>query len=128
MKIMEKSCQKYPGYKGVKLLIHGVIRPLRPRLPCDPAVLAALRCHPARQPVHREAVELRDGDSKRFGGKGVSQAVSNVNSVIRDAVLGKDASAQADIDQLMIDLDGTDNKAGWVPMRCSRFRWPMPMR
>ncbi|MDH3832015.1 MAG: phosphopyruvate hydratase [Gammaproteobacteria bacterium] len=58
----------------------------------------------------REAVELRDGDSKRFGGKGVSQAVSNVNSVIRDAVLGKDASAQADIDQLMIDLDGTDNK------------------
>ena len=58
----------------------------------------------------REAVELRDGDSKRFGGKGVSQAVSNVNSVIRDAVLGKDASAQAEIDQLMIDLDGTDNK------------------
>jgi len=58
----------------------------------------------------REAVELRDGDSKRFGGKGVSQAVNNVNSVIRDAVLGKDASAQAEIDQLMIDLDGTDNK------------------
>ncbi len=58
----------------------------------------------------REAVELRDGDSKRFGGKGVSQAVTNVNSVIRDAVLGKDASAQAEIDQLMIDLDGTDNK------------------
>ncbi len=58
----------------------------------------------------REAVELRDGDSKRFGGKGVSQAVNNVNSVIRDAVLGKDASDQADIDQLMIDLDGTDNK------------------
>ena len=58
----------------------------------------------------REAVELRDGDSKRFGGKGVSQAVSNVNSVIRDAVLGKDASAQAEIDQLMIDMDGTDNK------------------
>jgi enolase len=58
----------------------------------------------------REAVELRDGDSKRFGGKGVSQAVNNVNSVIRAAVLGKDASAQAEIDQLMIDLDGTDNK------------------
>ena len=57
----------------------------------------------------REAVELRDGDSKRFGGKGVSQAVNNVNSVIRAAVLGKDASAQAEIDQLMIDLDGTDN-------------------
>jgi len=58
----------------------------------------------------REAVELRDGDSKRFGGKGVSRAVDNINTVIRDAVLGKDAAAQAEIDRLMIDLDGTDNK------------------
>jgi enolase len=58
----------------------------------------------------REAVELRDGDSSRFGGKGVSKAVSNVNTVIRDAVLGKDATAQADIDHLMIELDGTANK------------------
>jgi enolase len=58
----------------------------------------------------REAVELRDGDNNRFGGKGVSKAVGNVNTAIRDAVLGKDASAQADIDQLMIELDGTENK------------------
>ena len=58
----------------------------------------------------REAVELRDGDSSRFGGKGVSKAVDNVNSVIRDAVLGRDASAQADIDHLMIELDGSENK------------------
>ena len=58
----------------------------------------------------REAVELRDGDNTRFGGKGVSKAVGNVNTVIRDAVLGKDASAQADIDRLMIELDGTENK------------------
>jgi enolase len=58
----------------------------------------------------REAVELRDGDSKRFGGKGVSKAVNNVNTVIRDALLGKDAAAQADLDHLMIELDGTDNK------------------
>lgn len=58
----------------------------------------------------REAVELRDGDNNRFGGKGVSKAVGNVNTVIRDAVLGKDASAQADIDRLMIELDGTENK------------------
>ena len=58
----------------------------------------------------REAVELRDGDNSRFGGKGVSKAVANVNTVIRDAVLGKDAAAQADIDQLMIELDGTENK------------------
>ena len=58
----------------------------------------------------REAVELRDGDSQRFAGKGVSQAVNNINSVIRDAVTGQDAQAQADIDRTMIELDGTDNK------------------
>jgi enolase len=58
----------------------------------------------------REAVELRDGDSSRFGGKGVSKAVNNVNTEIRDAVLGNDAGAQADIDTLMIELDGTENK------------------
>jgi len=58
----------------------------------------------------REAVELRDGDASRYGGKGVSQAVTNVNTVIRDAVLGKDATDQAGIDRLMIELDGTDNK------------------
>ncbi len=58
----------------------------------------------------REAVELRDGDKARFGGKGVSQAVANVNSVIRDAVTGMDVNAQADIDRTMIELDGTDNK------------------
>ena len=58
----------------------------------------------------REAVELRDGDSQRFGGKGVTQAVNNINSVIRETVLGKDASAQAELDRLMIELDGTDNK------------------
>lgn len=59
----------------------------------------------------REAVELRDGDSKRFGGKGVTRAVNNVNTVIRDAVLGRDGMAQAEIDHLMIELDGTENKS-----------------
>ncbi len=59
----------------------------------------------------REAVELRDGDKARFGGKGVSKAVANVNTVIRKAVLGMDATAQADIDRAMIELDGTDNKS-----------------
>jgi enolase len=59
----------------------------------------------------REAVELRDGDNSRFGGKGVSQAVANVNTVIRDTVTGMDASAQAEIDRAMITLDGTPNKS-----------------
>ncbi len=58
----------------------------------------------------REAVELRDGDKSRYGGKGVSKAVAHVNGVIRDAVLGHEASEQAEIDRLMIELDGTENK------------------
>jgi len=58
-----------------------------------------------------EAVELRDGDSKRYGGKGVLKAVTNVNSIIAPALLGRDPRQQALIDQFMIDLDGTPNKA-----------------
>ncbi len=58
----------------------------------------------------REAIELRDG-GKRFMGKGVLQAVKNVNEDIREALLGMDPKNQAKIDQTMIDLDGTDNKA-----------------
>jgi len=57
-----------------------------------------------------EAVELRDGDKKRYGGKGVLKAVENVNSRISPAVKGMDASQQATLDQTMIDLDGTPNK------------------
>jgi len=59
----------------------------------------------------REAVELRDDDPKRYGGKGVTRAVNNVNTEIRATLLGEDARKQAHIDQLMIDLDGTDNKS-----------------
>ena len=58
----------------------------------------------------REAVELRDGDKGRYGGKGVSKAVGHVNDAIRDAVLGREAGEQAEIDRLMIELDGTENK------------------
>ncbi|WP_204123107.1 phosphopyruvate hydratase [Lacticaseibacillus mingshuiensis] len=57
-----------------------------------------------------EAVELRDGDKSRFGGKGVLKAVANVNDVIAKAVIGLDATEQRLIDQTMIDLDGTPNK------------------
>ena len=59
----------------------------------------------------REAIELRDGDSSRFGGKGVQKAVENVNTEIAKAVIGMDASDQKAVDQKMIDLDGTHNKA-----------------
>lgn len=59
----------------------------------------------------REALELRDGDKSRYMGKGVLKAVANVNGPIRDALLGKSASAQQELDRIMIELDGTDNKA-----------------
>jgi len=57
-----------------------------------------------------EAVELRDGDKSRYLGKGVLKAVENVNGPIADAVIGMDAINQIDLDQTMIDLDGTPNK------------------
>lgn len=58
----------------------------------------------------KEALELRDGDSARYLGKGVLQAVQNVNNEIAQALIGVDASEQAYIDQTMIELDGTDTK------------------
>jgi enolase len=58
-----------------------------------------------------EAVELRDGEAARFGGKGVLDAVANVDGEIVDALLGWDALDQRGVDQLLVDLDGTDNKA-----------------
>ena len=58
----------------------------------------------------REAIELRDGDANRYGGKGVSRAVDNVNQVIATALLGADADDQAALDHKLIELDGTANK------------------
>jgi enolase len=58
-----------------------------------------------------EAVELRDGDAKRYDGKGTLTAVKNVNEAIAAAVIGLDSSDQAALDQAMLDLDGSDNKA-----------------
>jgi len=58
-----------------------------------------------------EAIELRDGDKKRYGGKGVKKAVEGVNGEIFDALSGFDASDQAGLDRALIELDGTENKA-----------------
>ena len=58
----------------------------------------------------REALELRDGDSNRYLGKGVTKAVANINTEIRDALIGMDAQYQNAIDKKMIELDGTENK------------------
>ena len=59
----------------------------------------------------REALELRDGDQTRYLGKGVRKAVEAINGQIRDALVGKDSADQRGLDKVMIDLDGTENKA-----------------
>src|SRR5687768_11635248 len=58
-----------------------------------------------------EAVELRDGDKKKYGGKGVLKAVKNVNDAIAPSLLGYDVADQTGIDEMMLQLDGTLNKA-----------------
>jgi enolase len=59
----------------------------------------------------REAIELRDGDAQRYGGKGVLKAVENINTEICEAVIGVDATEQSFIDRTLNDLDGTENKS-----------------
>jgi enolase len=59
----------------------------------------------------REAIELRDGDKGRYGGKGVLKAVENINTEISEAVMGLEANEQAFLDRTLIDLDGTENKS-----------------
>ena len=73
-----------------------------------------------------EAVELRDNDPKRYGGKGVAKVVANVGGPIKKALIGQDPSSQEEIDRIMIELDGTDNKSNLganailgVSMACS---------
>jgi len=58
----------------------------------------------------REALELRDGDKSRYGGKGVMKAVENINTSIRDALIGHDVTDQAGLDKVMLELDGSENK------------------
>ncbi len=59
-----------------------------------------------------EALELRDNDEKRYMGKGVLKAVANINKMIREKVVGMDVTNQLLVDQVMIKLDGTDNRLG----------------
>lgn len=71
----------------------------------------AIACSPSGASTgSREALELRDGDKSRYLGKGVLKAVGHVNNEIKSALVGKDATDQAAIDQVMLDLDGTENK------------------
>ena len=72
----------------------------------------------------REAIELRDGDPKRYFGKGVLQACENINTEISEAIMGLDASEQAFLDRTLIDLDGTENKSRLGPTRHWPSAWP----
>jgi enolase len=83
---------------------------VRVHLSLDNGVKVASSVPSGASTGENEALELRDGDKKRFDGKGVLKAVENVNRIIASAIIGKDPSCQPAIDRLMIELDGTPNK------------------
>ncbi|MFN8006679.1 MAG: phosphopyruvate hydratase [Terriglobia bacterium] len=83
---------------------------LRVLVGLDNGVLCSASVPSGASTGEHEAVELRDGDKKRYGGKGVLKAVENVNKIIAPALKGKDPSRQSEIDYRMIELDGTPNK------------------
>jgi enolase len=83
---------------------------LRVTVRLDNGIVAAASVPSGASTGENEAVELRDGDKKRYGGKGVLKAVANVNDVIGPALVGKDPHQQEKIDRLMIAADGTPNK------------------
>lgn len=73
-----------------------------------------------------EALELRDKDKNRYGGKGVTKAVANVNNIIAPALKGMSALDQVGIDQAMLKLDGTKTKSTWAQMLSWAFLWLLP--
>lgn len=77
----------------------------------DNGITASASCPSGASTGENEAVELRDGDKKRYGGKGTLKAVDNVNKKIAPKLIGMDPTCQAQIDQIMIDLDGTPIKS-----------------
>jgi len=83
---------------------------LRVRVTLETGVTASASVPSGASTGENEALELRDGDRKRYGGKGVLKAVANVNQIIAPKLLGMDPVRQAEIDRLMIEMDGTPNK------------------
>lgn len=84
---------------------------VRVHVTLDNGVTASASVPSGASTGENEALELRDGDKKRFGGKGVLKAVANVNDTIAPKLLGRDPTRQAELDRLMIDLDGTPTKS-----------------
>jgi enolase len=83
---------------------------LRAYVSLDNEITAAASVPSGASTGENEAVELRDGDKKRYGGKGVLKAVDNVNTAIASHLVGHDPTRQGEIDRLLIELDGTSNK------------------
>ena len=71
-----------------------------------------------------EALELRDNDRTRYGGKGVRKAVKHINEVIAPALVGMEVTDQRGIDHKMLELDGTPPRASWAPTPSWAYRWP----
>jgi enolase len=84
---------------------------VRVRVTLENGVTASASVPSGASTGENEALELRDGDKKRYGGKGVLKAVANVNGTIAPKLVGLDPARQAEIDRLMIDLDGTPTKS-----------------
>lgn len=84
---------------------------VRVKVQLDNGVVASASVPSGASTGENEALELRDGDKRRYGGKGVLKAVANVNEHIVPRLIGEDATAQEKIDRIMIDLDGTPAKA-----------------
>ena len=96
--------------RGLEILDSRGNPTLRVFVSLDNGICASASVPSGASTGENEAVELRDGDKKRYGGKGVLKAVANVNEVIAPKLVGWDASRQAQIDYLLIKLDGTANK------------------
>jgi len=84
---------------------------VRVRVTLENRVTASASIPSGASTGENEALELRDGDKKRYGGKGVLKAVANVNQIIAPKLVGMDPAHQAEIDRFMIELDGTPNKS-----------------
>jgi len=84
---------------------------VRVQVALDGGITASASVPSGASTGENEALELRDGDQKRYGGKGVLTAVANVNDTIAPKLIGKDPARQAELDRLMIDLDGTPTKS-----------------
>jgi enolase len=97
--------------RGLEILDSRGNPTLRVFVALDNGICASASVPSGASTGENEAVELRDGDKKRYGGKGVMKAVSNVNEIIAPKLVGWDPSRQAQIDDLLIKLDGSPNKA-----------------